>query len=118
MAGSHEVRGSIPLCSTIMNKVIRNGWPFLLVDLRFLIEARHAARASHVYCIESLNAQKPSSTMKLCLLSNYPLSIFGAECATRTADHIPRLPLTRHCAAVFCPWEGVLSGSCWRDGEI
>ena len=30
MAGSHEVRGSIPLCSTIKNTATHIGWPFFV----------------------------------------------------------------------------------------
>ena len=51
MAGSHEVRGSIPLCSTKLNKVIHNGWPFLLVDLRGSNPVR-AQQSSGLLCEE------------------------------------------------------------------
>ncbi len=51
MAGSHEVRGSIPLCSTKLNKAIHNGWPFLLVDLRGSNPVR-AQQSSGLLCEE------------------------------------------------------------------
>lgn len=49
MAGSHEVRGSIPLCSTIMNTTIHLGGRFLLGDLHGSNPAR-AQQSSGLLC--------------------------------------------------------------------